>query len=402
MDASPRIVMVANARIPSERAHPLQIMHMAAGFAAGGATVLLAYARRANTEAMRSVRDPFKYAGVPRAFALVGLPTVDAIKRVTIDWPVLNHGPIRLVAHLLQLWSFALAALTVVRRWKPHVVYSRDLLPLTVLRLLLGQPARFCFEVHTVPRSRLSAALHLWAARRMDAVIAITEGLQRWYINAGFDRERLLVAPDAVDLRAFASRDRGDARSKLGIPGDAPLVCYLGHLYPWKGVDTLVEAARQAEPDVQWVIVGGISPDLDRIRATAADLPNVHVTGHLPPEEARQYLVAADVAVIPFSARQIISREHTSPLKLFEYMAAERPIVASDLPSLREVLHHERNALLVAPDEPNALAEDVTRLLNDKALANRLATAARLEVESRTWTRRAAAISEFLESSPSP
>ena len=83
-------------------------------------------------------------------------------------------------------------------------------------------------------------------------------------------------------------------------------------------------------------------------------------------------------------------------------MAAERPIVASDLPSLREVLHHERNALLVAPDEPNALAEDVTRLLNDKALANRLATAARLEVESRTWTRRAAAISEFLESSPSP
>ena len=398
MEASPRIVMVANARIPSERAHPLQIMHMAAGFASGGATVLLAYARRANTTAMRAVRDPFQYAGVARSFALVGLPTVDAIKRVTIDWPALNHGPIRLLTHLLQLWSFAIAALTVVRRWRPNVIYSRDLLPLTVLRLLLGQPACFCFEVHTVPRSRLSAALHLWAARRMDAVVAITESLRRWYLDAGFDPARLVVAPDAVDIRAFADRDRGKARSALGIPVDVSVVCYLGHLYPWKGVETLVEAARRAAPEVRWVVVGGIPPDLDRIRAAASDLPNVQITGHLPPDDARQYLLAADVAVIPFSARQVIAREHTSPLKLFEYMAAERPIVASDLPSLREVLHDERNALLVAPDDPSALAAAVTRLLTDTALAVRLAQAARTEVESRTWTQRAAVIREFLES----
>ena len=401
MDQPPRIVVVANARIPSERAHPLQIMHMAAGFAAGGATVTLAYARRANTTAMRAVGDPFRYAGVPKAFALVGLPTVDAIKRVTIDWPALNHGPIRLAAHMLQLWTFALAALTVVRRWRPHVVYSRDLLPLTVLRLMLGQPASFCFEVHTVPRSRISAALHRWAARRMDAVVAITEGLRRWYLDAGFDSRRLFVAPDAVDIQAFADRDRGNARAELGIPGQARVVCYLGHLYPWKGVDTLVEAADFADPDVQWLIVGGVPPDLDRIQAAAADRSNVRVLGHMPPDRARRYLVAADVAVIPFSARQVIAREHTSPLKLFEYMAAERPIVASDLPSMREVLHDEGNALLVAPDDPNALAGAVTRLLTDEALAARLARAARQEVESRTWTQRAAAICEFLGSSPS-
>lgn len=401
MEEPPRLVMVANARIPSERAHPLQIMHMAAGFAAGGATVLLAYARRANTAAMRAVSDPFVYAGVPKTFALVGLPTIDAIKRVTIDWPVLNHGPIRLVAHLLQLWSFAVAALTVVRRWRPNVVYSRDLLPLMVLRLLLGQPARFCFEVHTVPRSHLSVALHLWAARRMDAVIAITEGLRRWYLDAGFDPQRLYVAPDAVDIEAFTSRDRSVAREELGIPDEASVVCYLGHLYPWKGVDTLVAAARTAESYIQWIIVGGLPPDLDRIKAAASDLPNFHVTGHLPPNDARKYLVAADVAVIPFSARQIIAREHTSPLKLFEYMAAERPIVASDLPSMREVLEDGRDALLVEPDEPRAVATAVTRLLTDKPLATRLARTARLEAESRTWTQRAAAIREFLGSAPS-
>lgn len=393
--------MVANARIPSERAHPLQIMHMAAGFAADDATVMLAYARRANTDAMRTVRDPFRYAGVPKSFALVGLPTIDAIKRVTIDWPALNFGPIRLGAHLLQLWSFTVAALTLVRRWRPSVIYSRDLLPLAVLRILLGQPARFCFEVHTVPRSRLSVALHLWAARRMDAVIAITEGLRRWYVNAGFDPQRLFVAPDAVDIQAFANRDRVAARTEAGLPPDASVVCYLGHLYHWKGVDTMVEAARRADRDVQWLVVGGVPPDLDRIRSASADLSNVHVLGHMPPDDARRFLVAADIAVIPFSARQAIAREHTSPLKLFEYMAAERPIVASDLPSMREILHDERNALLVAPDDPSALAAAVARLLADKPLAARLAAAARREVESRTWTQRAGAIREFLESTPS-
>lgn len=396
-----RIVIVANARIPSERAHPLQIMHMAAGFASGGATVMLAYARRANTAAMREVGDPFEYAGVPRTFALVGLPTADAIKRVTIDWPALNHGPLRLGAHLLQLWSFAVAALTVVRRWRPNVVYSRDLLPLTVLQLLMGRPACFCFEVHTVPRSRLSAALHRWAARRMDAVVAITEGLRRWYLEAGFEPRRIVVAPDAVDVQAFANLDKAEARAELDIPANARVVCYLGHLYPWKGVDTLVEAVRFADPQVQWTIVGGVPPDLARIRTAAAGQPNVHVLGHMPPDRARRYLVAADIAVIPFSARQVIAREHTSPLKLFEYMAAQRPIVASDLPSLREVLHDERNALLVAPDDPRALAGAITRLLADTELATRLAQAARLEVESRTWTQRATAILESLEATPS-
>ncbi len=388
--------MVANARIPSERAHPLQLMHMAAAFAANGAAVTLAYARRANTAAMRGVADPFAYTGVSKTFALAGLPCVDAIKRVTIDWPLLNRGPLRLAAHALQLGTFTLASLGTVPRWRPDVVYSRDLLPLTALRLLSRRRARYCFEVHTAPRSRLSAALHRWAARRMDAVIAITEGLRRWYLEAGFDPAHILVAPDAVDLAAFEGADRQAARAALGVAADARAVCYVGHLYAWKGVDTLVRAARRCDPAVQWFIVGGVPPDLTRIRAAAADLPNVHVPGHLPPARARRYLTAADAAVIPFSARHAIAREYTSPLKMFEYMAAARPIVASDLPSLREVLQDGRNALLVAPDDPQALAEGVMRVLADPALAQRLAAAARQDADTRTWTRRAATILEFI------
>ena len=121
-----------------------------------------------------------------------------------------------------------------------------------------------------------------------------------------------------------------------------------------------------------------------------------HVIGHLSPSLARKYLLAADVAVIPFSAREEIARSYTSPLKLFEYMAAQRPIVASNLPSLREILRDGENALLVTPDEPEALADAVTRLLNDHVLARALAQVARAEVEDMTWTKRAESIVIFL------
>ena len=393
-----RLVVIANARIPSERAHPLQIMRMAEAFAAQDASVWLVHSRRATTEAMRGVRDPFAYFGVERNFRMIGVPCVDLIKRVTSDWAWLNRAPLRLFAHLLQLWTFALSTLGVAPRLRPDVVYSRDLLPLMLVWLFSRRPAVFCFEGHTTPRSRCSQRLHLWAARRMDRIVVISDGLRRWYLEHGFAPERIMTAHDAVSLRAFEGLSRDEAREALGLAPDTPAICYLGHLYPWKGVDVLLEAARALDPKARVYVVGGVPPDLDRIADRARDRPNVEITGHLPPEDARRRLMACDVAVIPFSGRTAIAREHTSPLKLFEYMAAGCAIVASDLPSLREVLADGRNALLVAPDDPAALAAGISRVLRDPELAARIGRAARAEVEEHTWTRRAASILDFLKS----
>ncbi len=392
-----RLIFLANARIPSEKAHPLQIMHMAEAFAAQGLDVVLLHARRANTDAMLRVENPFVYFGVTSAFALIGLPCIDLIKRVTIDWPAFNRGPIPLLAHLLQLATFTLSALVLMRRLGGGVIYSRDLFPLTLTTLRRRPGVRTCFEGHTLPRSAPSQRLHLWAVRRVDRIVVISTALRRWYLDRGLPPARVLVAHDAAPAAAFDLEPRATARQALDIPPDAPLVCYVGHLYAWKGVDTLVAAAAKLPETVQVAIVGGVPPDLDRVRHGARAMANVRVTGHLAPDEARRYLAAADVAVIPFSGATIIAREHTSPLKMFEYMAAGVPIVASDLPSLREVLRHEHNALLVPPDDNAALAAAIERLLSDHELAARLARTARNEVADCTWNRRAARIVDFLD-----
>jgi glycosyltransferase involved in cell wall biosynthesis len=163
-------------------------------------------------------------------------------------------------------------------------------------------------------------------------------------------------------------------------------------------VHTLALAARHLPPEATVCIVGGTPADLTAFRAfvAAEGLSNVRVAGYVPPAEVPTWLAAADVLALPNSGREVISARYTSPLKLFEYMAAGRPIVASDLPSLREVLTHEVNAHLVTPDDPAALGAGLQAVLADPARGDRLAARARQDVAGRTWDARAAAIVAFV------
>jgi glycosyltransferase involved in cell wall biosynthesis len=169
-------------------------------------------------------------------------------------------------------------------------------------------------------------------------------------------------------------------------------VAYAGHLYPWKGVDRAIEAIA-ALPDARGLIIGGHpgEPDLARLRGLAERLQCAHritFTGLLPPREARRRLQRADVVVLPNPASTISTR-FTSPLKLFEYMASGRPIVASDLPSIREVLRDSETAILVKAGDAQALTDGLRRIRDDEALGARLARRALEEVSRYTWDERA-------------
>ena len=118
----------------------------------------------------------------------------------------------------------------------------------------------------------------------------------------------------------------------------------------------------------------------------------------VPPRTVPAWLKRFDVLALPNIASERISARHTSPLKLFEYMAAGRPIVASDLPSLREVLRDDENALLVPPDDPKVLAAGIRRVIEDKPFAAKLAAQAREDVMQYSWTSRAKRLLEFMNS----
>jgi len=196
--------------------------------------------------------------------------------------------------------------------------------------------------------------------------------------------------PDAADLDVprAAARDLD--------------VIYAGQLYPWKGVGTAV-AAMQHLPEYRLTIVGGNDHEqLKRLREQAVTCGvdgRVAFAGHVAPPMVKEYLARARAGVVPLPSEGYPkARQFTSPLKLFEYMAAGVPTVASDLPSTREVLRDGENAILVAPDDPRALAEGVRRVLADPRLARRLADNALRDVQQFSWRRRAERILAFMAS----
>ncbi|SHJ92688.1 Glycosyltransferase involved in cell wall bisynthesis [Roseomonas rosea] len=239
---------------------------------------------------------------------------------------------------------------------------------------------------------RLARWAESFVWRRADRVLPVTEVLASHVAAAGVPEPRIAVVPNGIDLRDYPA-----AASPARTAGEGrPLVLgFVGFVRDWHGLDAVLRAfaARQGGPPLS-LLIAGQGPARAGLEALAAELgiaDRVRFTGLAPREEVPRLIGGFDIALQPAAV------PYASPLKIFEYMAAGRAIVAPDQPNLREVLAHERTALLFDPERPGALWGAVERLAADPALRESLGTAARAEVERRdlTWSgnaRRVAAI----------
>jgi len=201
---------------------------------------------------------------------------------------------------------------------------------------------------------------------------------------------RILIAPDGVDFDRFRNYESRIKKS------DKKIVMYVGSLQRWKGVDVLTETAKKFSDDTLFVFVGGDKKDVTRYSLLVAGYSNVRFVEFQPHKEIPGWLKSADVLVLPNSAKEKISKFYTSPMKLFEYMASGVPIVASNLPSIREILNEE-NSVLVEPDNPDALTEGIKKVLQNSELAVKISRQAYQDVQNHTWKKRAQKILNFIK-----
>ncbi|MFG0317587.1 MAG: glycosyltransferase [Planctomycetota bacterium JB042] len=384
-----RLLYVANVRIPSERANAAQILAQCDALVARGADVAILAPRRRND-------FPLEDDEIPAYYGLAAAPRIERL--FTIDW--IDAVPTRLQRGPFVLQSLTFAA-AVRRRLRGEpagsVVYSRD--PWTLAALTRGRGAAqpLFFEVHDLPRHERPRRELVRALGRTAGVVTITHGLLDDLVGLGLDRERATVLPDGFSPSRFADPpSREQARRALRVDPDARLAVYAGHLYPWKGADVLVEAAA-GSGRFEALLVGGRPEDQRRIRALVQrhGATNVRLDPPVAPRKVPAYLAAADVLVLPNSGKETISARYTSPLKLFEFLATGRPIVASDLPSLREILDEE-TAVLVPPDDPAALRAGIEATLADGAGAAARAGRALAASERYTWDARAERLEAFV------
>ena len=369
-----RLLYISNARIPTEKAHGVQIMSMCEAFASLGNDVTLVVPRKRDF----LDADPFAYYGVKENFS---------IRHIVI--PDMGSKSETLPKFLLRfdLLSFIIGLLFSNVAKNGDALYFRDY-PL----LFAFSPRRYRLvcEVHHIYGWR---GLFLHALRRASLIVVITQGLKDDLVALGLSEKKIIVAPDAVNLSIFDDvESKESARKRLGLSQEKKIALYIGRIDEWKGTSVLFKTADKLRSNVQIAVIGNGPEDLAQLQSR---YPRVAFLGFRPYREIANNQAAADILILPNSGREEISARFTSPLKLFTYMASQVPIVASDLPSIREILSDEE-AYFATPDDPEDLARAIEEALGNTLRAKEKSARAYKKVLEYTWSARAKNIAEHM------
>ena len=378
-----KILYIANVRIPTEKAHGHQIIKMAEAFISLGVDLKLIIPSRVSQEF--AGRDPFVYYGVKNNFGIKKLKIPDPYWLMKLPSGIyIKIQSLFFIAGLFFYFLFEADK-------KQAFFYTRDYYLLPLLQLF---SKKVVWECHDLPQNK-KHYFRCW--RRCFKIITITQGLKKELMKLGLPLDKILVASDAVDLAEFSlvTEAKEELRKKTDLPPDKKLIIYAGHLYNWKGAQTLAEASQFLSAEELIVFVGGTEKDVKNFKMKNKNFKNILVLGRRPHYEMPLYLKSADILVLPNSAKSDISKFYTSPLKLFEYMASGQPIIASHLDSLKEILTGSE-CVFFTPDDANDLAQKIHYLLSNKDLADKIAINAEKKVKDYTWENRAKNIIEFI------
>lgn len=377
-----KIAVIAPSEIPARRANTVQVMKMAQALAACGHDSRLAAPRPGSSaEPGADWEDLSRLYGLQRRFPVTWLEARPAWRR----------------------YDYGLAAVRWARSWGAGLLYTR-LLQAAALSSISGLPT--VLELHDAPpggAASLLVRLFLLGrgARRLVIITrALHEHLAHQFVlpsRTGF----CLVAPDGVDLERYQGLPKSGlarrellARDGLALPETGFVAGYTGHLYAGRGTGLLLELAHRL-PEVTFLLVGGEPVDLERLGIEAArqGLANLHLVGYVPNQALPLYQAACDVLLMPYQRKVAASSggniaAYLSPMKLFEYMASGKPILSSDLPVLREVLH-SGNSHLLPGDEAGAWEQALRELRTHPEFGAALGQQARREAAQYAWERRA-------------
>lgn len=373
-----KLVYISNSRMPSEYAHGLQVMQMCEAFVQNGCDVELIVPKRVN----KIKKDPFSYYGIKKSFSIK--------KLLNLDFIFLNNAGI---FFWIQTLTFLLSVKIYLLFKKYNVLYTREQLVGFFFK-------NFVLEIHSLPKNIKSFHLYIW--KKADRLVVLTPFIKKRLIDLGISEDKILVAPDGVDLQRFdLNLPKNEARVRLNLPKDKKLIGYVGAfrtLGMEKGLDVAILAMKALPIDAILVLVGGHLQDIEYYKNLSHKIgveKKIILIGRVDYKLVPIYLQAFDVLIAPFPETEHYNY-YMSPMKIFEYMAAKRPIISTKLPSLVAIIGGGE-AFLVAPGSSKDLAEGMAKILQDEPFGQKLIERANEKIKDLTWAKRVQKIIEFIK-----
>lgn len=279
-----------------------------------------------------------------------------------------------------------------IARWlkqvKPDLVVGRSI-PGCWIATLLNFPTVFDSHGPVWERGRISAFIFKKMSRQPSFIKMTVNSLS---LKKIYLENKAIIGDIRVEVAHNGARI---LEGRHELPGKNSFkVGYIGHLYPGRGIDILIEIAAGLN-DIDFIIVGGTQHELEFWKSKAADLSNFYFMGFQPPSESYKYRNSCDVLLAPYQAKVGVAggggdqSRYQNPIKIIEYMSSRIPIIASDCSTIREILN-EKNAVLVESSNVNDWVQALIRLKEDTALRDRLANVAFSDfINNYTWDSRA-------------
>jgi len=364
-----QIAYMSNSVIPSRFANSIHVMKMCQAFANNGHKVTLySYAGK------EKVKDDYENYGVEKCFKI----------KKSSRFPLYGIGGL----------IYAISVIYKIKKQPlPDLLYARHIYSLAIGALLLGIP--MIFEAHSPPINTVRRIVENWVFNRKNFMhlVVISDALKQEYQNIFpyLNHKMIMVAHDGADFPS----DNGNLPINFFSGDDKRIqIGYVGHLYPGRGIELIVNLARNL-PDINFHIVGGTEEDIKHWKQIFNE-KNLIFHGYVPHNEVFCYYKYFDIVLAPYQSKVAVAgskgdtSKWMSPLKIFEYMAQGKPIVASDLPVLQEILHNNINCLLCPSSDVQTWQNAILTLVKSPELRIKLGNVAYQDfITNYTWQSRA-------------
>ncbi|MFA5388597.1 MAG: glycosyltransferase family 4 protein [Candidatus Omnitrophota bacterium] len=388
------LVYIKNDYYPNNMASAIQVMNTIYALASNGVSVHGFFKRKGNERA----RDVLEYYGLAHHDNLdIKLLYVPCF----LSKNIIGDSYFTLSAIAFLLWK--------IGKKKADIVYctgvSRYLSFLSSIKKMIN--LKIVSEMHQACLEQKTFKLikKMYDKNVFDGIVTISHALKKEFVKRGIKSSCIEVAHSGVNPSVKQPNGRIDLINELGLPfsENEKIIIYAGHLYPSKGVDTLIKAFSRLNkimPGARLVVLGGEDTrDLTRCKDLAVSLgmdSYIYFSGPIEPTKVKKYLYISDIGVLPTPNNDKDFWNFSSPLKLSEYMESGLPVVASNLECVSEKIKDGWNGILFTPSDVADLSDKMCYILNNNDVRDKIRLNGMKSAKAFYFEKRAETIQDFL------